>query len=412
MDQLAAQAPQFEAGQRKFDEMDVPYVTGGLKTLATATEEPIVFSSYVLKFQRLRMLLHTGAPVQTVAKICEEWAQSFQYVVAEYKGKTINSDRWREIQENLDHAVRLAELTISTTIAIPSTINSAVTTEPGKLGARKFGQGVDSAVTTDAGAQKKQKRESGKTKARDFKLRRDQFEKWAVEKLVKIIAEAASSGVKAKTPTAKEFELMYMEDCPSDAEKGPVTNYTTNKLAPADRRAHPEAPPILGLSVLRSMADTLYQQRRSQSVADGADSASSTDSADVGHNSGAEGAGGSRAIDSASPNLGTPKPAGTSSRHGELLSSPATPALAPAPAPSPSPCIECGEKDSGRDQSAPHSSSVAYGIDCGAEPSEGGDGDEGRDQFEKGDDVVVLVGEVVSCFQFLVEHLYSEARLY
>ena len=405
MDQQAAQAPQFEAqaGQRKFDEMDVPYVTGGLKTLAT--EEPIVFSSYVLKFQRLRMLLHTGAPV---AKICEDWAQSFQYVVAEYKGKTVNSDRWRDIQETLDHAVRLAD----SLIAIPSTINSAVTTEPGKLGARKFGQGVDSAVTTDAGAQKKQKRESGKTKARDFKLRRDQFEKWAVEKLVKIIAEAASSGVKAKTPTAKEFELMYMEDCPSDAEKGPVTNYTTNKLSPADRRAHPEAPAILGLSVLRSMADTLYQQRRSQSVADGADSASSTDSADVGHNSGAEGAGGSRAIDSASPNLGTPKPAGTSSQHGELLSSPATPAAAPAPAPAPSPCITCGEKSSGRDQSAPHSSSVAYGIDFGAEPSEGGDGDKGRDPFEKGDDVVVLVGEVVSCFQFLVEYLYSEARLY
>jgi len=51
MDQQAAQAPQFEAGQRKFDEMDVPYVTGGLKTLATATEEPIVFSSYVLNIR-------------------------------------------------------------------------------------------------------------------------------------------------------------------------------------------------------------------------------------------------------------------------------------------------------------------------------------------------------------------------
>lgn len=90
----------------KFDEMDLSYVKGCLNAASTTltTEIPI---SFVLAFQRLKLLFHSGSPI--VARICDEWADAFQIAVAHLNGKPVDSDVWGELKANLDLAVLLAD---------------------------------------------------------------------------------------------------------------------------------------------------------------------------------------------------------------------------------------------------------------------------------------------------------------
>jgi len=165
----------------KFDEMDLSYVKGCLNAASTTltTEIPI---SFVLAFQRLKLLFHSGSPI--VARICDEWADAFQIAVAHLNGKPVDSDVWGELKAILDLAVLLADRELK--------VNLDPAVQLASCAKRGVDSGVNSAVTTNAGAQKNQKSEPSRQTSRDFKLCRDPFQKRAVGKLVTMVDEAAA----------------------------------------------------------------------------------------------------------------------------------------------------------------------------------------------------------------------------
>ena len=182
----------------KFDEMDLSYVKGCLNAAST-TLTTVMPISFVLGFQRLKLLFHSGSPI--VARICDEWADAFQIAVAHLNGKPVDSDVWGELKANLDLAVLLADRELK--VNLDPAVQLASCTKRG------VDSGVNSAVTTDAGAHKKQKSEPSRQTSRDFKLCRDPFQERAVGKLVTMVDEAAAvaAAVAAASAAANDVSV-------------------------------------------------------------------------------------------------------------------------------------------------------------------------------------------------------------
>ena len=188
-----------------------------------------------MSLQKL-FLRHSGT-IPNVAQVCDEWATDFHFLKG-FGKERLPTDMWKGIQINLEQAKK--------------DVDSAVAGGNHTLGT---GKARRSSAPHDG-----DKGTAKRTNVKDFKDRRDHFEKWAVGKIVSLIEAAAQSGTTAKNPTVEQFAEWYGSECPEEAQKGKVSQYLYNKLSKKDLSLHPHASPYLSVTHLREAANKLYNK--------------------------------------------------------------------------------------------------------------------------------------------------------